>query len=385
MDGTARESSGMMAGAQVQEDGLVDSSREERVPAGGLPSADMLRQIFDASPSAMLLVAGDGGVRLANVQACRLFGYRGDELVGSSVERLVPERFRAEHPERRRGYFVDPVVRAMGEGRDLFGLRRDGSEVPIEIGLNPIRTSDGTFVLAAIIDISARKRSEAMLRASLLEKETLLREIHHRVKNNMQVVSSLLSLQTNNVEDEKYRALFEECQTRVRTMALIHEKLYSSGNLASLDGGDYVRELVQMLSRSYLPNRSDVRVQVHAEPLVLDVQVAIPIGLILHELITNALKHAFADAGGTVQVRLEALGERRGCLEVVDDGRGLPPEVAIEKPRTRGLGFRMVQGLVRQIDGDLQVHRAPGSRFRVEFDRAFHQPLSHARADRAQE
>ncbi|MBL8737423.1 MAG: PAS domain S-box protein [Planctomycetes bacterium] len=345
----------------------------------------MLRQIFDASPSAMLLVAADGGVRLANVQACRLFGYRGDELVGSSVERLVPERFRAEHPERRRGYFVDPVVRAMGEGRDLFGLRGDGAEVPIEIGLNPIRTSEGTFVLAAIIDISARKRSEAMLRASLLEKETLLREIHHRVKNNMQVVSSLLSLQTNNVEDERYRALFEECQTRVRTMALIHEKLYSSGNLASLDGGDYVRELVQMLARSYLPNRSDVRVQVHAEPLVLDVQVAIPIGLILHELITNALKHAFTEAGGSVQVRFEAIGERRGCLEVADDGRGLPPEVAIETPRTRGLGFRMVQGLVRQIDGDLHVHRTPGSPFRIEFDRAFHQPSSDARSDRAEE
>lgn len=340
--------------------------------ATDLPSADMLRQIFDASPSAMVLVASDGVVRLANGQACRLFGYDLGALVGQSLEVLVPERFRAEHPAHRRGYLTNPVVRAMGEGRDLFGLRRDGSEVPIEIGLNPIRTPDGVFVLAAIIDITARKRSEDMLRGSLREKETLLREIHHRVKNNMQVVSSLLSLQTNNVDDERYRALFEECQTRVRTMALIHEKLYSTGNLASLDGGDYVRELVQMLARSYLPSRSDIRLVVHAEPLVLDVQVAIPVGLILHELITNALKHAFAErAGGTLQVRLLAVGEQRGRLEVQDDGRGLP--AALELGRARGLGFRMVTSLVRQVDGELQVQREGGSRFTIDFDRLFHQ------------
>lgn len=336
-------------------------------------SADTLRQIFDASPSAMLLVDGDGAICLANAQACRLFGYERAELHGASVERLVPSRFRAEHPERRRGYFTAPVVRAMGEGRDLFGLRRDGSEVPIEIGLNPIRTHEGLFVLAAIIDISARKRSEGMLRTSLREKETLLREIHHRVKNNMQVVSSLLSLQTNKVEDAVHRRLFEECQTRVRTMALIHEKLYSTGNLASLDGGDYVRDLVEMLARSYLPDRTRVRLHVEAEPLVVDVQVAIPIGLILHELITNAIKHAFpGERAGQLKVRLCEFAGHRGCLEVVDDGCGLPPE--LELVAATGLGFRMVRGLVRQIDGQMSIERNGGTRFVVEFDCQLHHP-----------
>lgn len=357
-----------------------------RLAAGDLPSADMLRQIFDASPSAMVLVASDGIIRLANVQACRLFGYPPDGLVGRSVEHLVPERFRAEHPAHRRGYFVDPVVRAMGEGRDLFGLRRDGSEVPIEIGLNPIRTGEGTFVLAAIIDITPRKRSEEMLRGSLREKETLLREIHHRVKNNMQVVSSLLNLQSNHVADERHRALFEECQTRVRTMALIHEKLYSAGNLASLDGGDYVRELVQMLARSYLPNRSDVRVRVEAEPLMLDVQVAIPVGLIVHELVTNALKHAFVGRdGGVVHVRLAVVDERHGRLEVADDGRGLSPGVDVAASGARGLGFRMITSLVRQIDGVLQIEREGGSRFRIDFERANHPPEHPVRPERGKE
>jgi PAS domain S-box-containing protein len=351
--------------------------------ADGLFAADTLRQIFDASPSAMILVDGAGTLRLANLQAERLFGYEPGAMVGSSVETLVPERFRGQHPAHRGGYFQEPVVRAMGEGRDLFGLRRDGTEVPIEIGLNPIRTDGRLFVLAAIIDISARKRSEEVLRASLLEKETLLREIHHRVKNNMQVVSSLLSLQTSNVEDERYRTLFEECQTRVRTMALIHEKLYSTGNLASLDGADYLRDLVQMLVRSYLPSRSGVSVVVDVDPLVLDIQVAIPVGLILHELVTNAFKHAFAGrATGVLRVHFATIGDQHR-LEVVDDGNGLPADFEPEK--SRGLGFRMVKNLVRQVDGTLGVHRGEGTKFVVDFARVAHTPFPDVRPRQGKE
>ena len=341
-----------------------------RPTAGGLFPADTLQQIFDASPSAMILVATDGILQLANRQAGRLFGHRPEDMVGMSVERLVPERYRTNHPAQRQGYFADPVVRAMGEGRDLFGLRHDGSEVPIEIGLNPIRTTAGLFVLAAIIDISARKRSESLLRASLLEKETLLREIHHRVKNNMQVVSSLLSLQASNVEDERHRTLFEECQTRVRTMALIHEKLYSTGNLASLDVADYLRDLLQMLARSYMPSRAGIRVELHVEPLSFDMQVAIPVGLILHELVTNAFKHAFRGTGGNLRVALVGIGEDRHRLEVADDGIGLPED--FDPDRTRGLGSRMVRSLVRQLDGTLAVHRERGTRFVIEFTRVVH-------------
>ncbi len=344
--------------------------------AGTLFTADTLHQVFDASPSAMVLVAADGVLRLVNLQAGRLFGYAPPELIGRSVESLVPERFRSQHPGHRRGYFMDPVVRAMGEGRDLFGLRRDGSEVPIEIGLNPIRTVDGLFVLAAIIDITARKRAEETLRGSLVEKETLLREIHHRVKNNMQVVSSLLSLQTSNVQDQQHRVLFEECQTRVRTMALIHEKLYSTGNLASLDGAEYLRDLLKMLARSYLPSRSDVNIDLEVEPLVLDIQVAIPVGLILHELVTNALKHAFAAsrAGGTLRVSFARAADGRLRLEVGDDGPGLPRD--FDPARARGLGFRMVQNLVRQLDGELTVHGSGGARFVVEFASAASSPVA---------
>lgn len=330
----------------------------------------MLRQIFDASPSALILVDADGATQLANLAAERLFGYAPGALVGVSIEQLVPKRFRAQHPSHRRGFFRDPAARAMGEGRELFGLRADGSEVPIEIGLTPIESGPRTLVLAAIIDITVHKRSEDMLRASLLEKETLLREIHHRVKNNMQVVSSLLSLQTSNVQDERYRALLEECQTRVRTMALIHEKLYSSGNLASLDGAEYLRDLVKMLARTYLVQRSDLHLDLAVEPVVLDIQVAIPVGLIVHELVTNAWKHAFAGAGGTLRVELAPVDRDRCRLEVRDDGVGLPAD--LEPWRSRGLGFRMVNSLVRQLDGTLAVQRDGGTGFVITFPKTAH-------------
>ena len=333
---------------------------------GETATAETLRQVFDASPSAMLLVAVDGAVRLANRQAERLFGHARGTMVGLAVESLVPERYRSEHAAHRRGYFDRPVERAMGEGRDLYGLRRDGSEVPIEIGLNPIRTDEGWFVLAAIVDISARKRSEDLLRGSLREKETLLHEIHHRVKNNMQLVSSLLSLQAGNIPDPGHRTLFEDCQSRIRTMALIHEKLYSSGNLAAVAAAEYLRDLLRLLMRSHLSERTGIRLELEVEAIDLQLEVAIPIGLIVHELVTNALRHGFRDrSSGLLRVSLGVPAPARCRLRIGDDGKGLPADFV--PAQSRGLGMRMVSSLSRQLDGNLQVERAGGTTFTIEF------------------
>ena len=218
-------------GAAVRLSGaFVDVTAEER-------SRELFRAAVEASPNAMLLVDASGAIVMANSNAERVFGHAQGALLAMSVDALVPEAVRPRHAALRATYDAAPVARPMGAGRDLFGVRADGSQVPIEIGLNPVTTPDGAFVLASIIDITQRKRGEDLLRASLEEKETLLREVHHRVKNNLQVVSSMLSLQTSQVTDAAARAMFEECQTRVRTMAMIHESLYATGNLASLEDG----------------------------------------------------------------------------------------------------------------------------------------------------
>ncbi|MCA8964816.1 MAG: PAS domain S-box protein [Planctomycetes bacterium] len=349
---------------------------------GAVGSGDLLRHVFDAAPSAMLLVDRGGSIRLANRHCLDLFGYLHEQLVGEPVEVLVPERFRERHPERRDGYFGMPAVRAMGAGRDLYGRRRDGSEVPIEIGLNPLHATGELFVVASIIDITQRKIGEDRLRASLAEKETLLREIHHRVKNNMQVVSSMLNLQTNTIDEPRYRAMFEECQARVHAMAMIHEKLYASDNLAALDGGDYVADLARMLVRSYARRASQVDLQVDAEALGLDIQTAIPIGLILNEFVTNALKHAFPAGRGMIRVGLHDVGDDRAALEVRDDGAGIGD--AIDYEQSRGLGLRLVRGLVRQLDGTLHRLPGPGTGFRVEFVRRFRGELVGAAPDAGQ-
>lgn len=344
---------------------VIDISHRKQLEANLRLSEARQRQIVEGAPNAMIMVDGDGVIVSVNPQAELLFGHPRDRMVGQSVDMLVPTRFRDQHPLARAAYSAQPVKRPMGAGRDLHGLRADGSEVPIEIGLNPLVTSEGMFVLAAIIDITERKRSEDLLRASLDQKETLLREIHHRVKNNMQVVSSLLSLQSARIPAPEYKAVLHECQRRVLTMALIHEKLYASGT-ASIDCGSYVRDLTQMAMTNYASLRGTVDLDLHLDRVEIHAQTAIPIGLIVHEIVTNALKHAFTAMGrGRLRVTLRAEPDGEVCLSIQDDGPGLPSP---SNPLSAGsMGMQIVHSLARQIDGTVSTESGNGTTFHVRF------------------
>jgi two-component sensor histidine kinase len=197
------------------------------------------------------------------------------------------------------------------------------------------------------------------------EKELLLREIHHRVKNNLQVITSLLSLQAHKVSDPKTRALLHESQNRVRAMAIVHETLYRSDDLHAVDCAEYLRALAGPLYQSYglEPGAVELRVQVPPGTRI-SLEAATPFGLIVNELISNALKHAFPGGRrGEIVVRLEPLGEHRYRLLVSDDGVGFPSGRDPRRPET--LGLRLVQALAEQLDGSVRLVRGVGTRFEV--------------------
>ncbi len=307
------------------------------------------RSLLESAPDAMVIVDGEGRVVLVNTQAERMFGYPRQEMLGQAVEMLVPAKHRHGHAGHRRHYFDAPRVRNMGAGLELNGLRKDGTEFPIEISLSPLQTESGVLISSAIRDVTEQVRARQLLLASLAEKEVLLKEVHHRVKNNLAVIASLLYLESTTTTHEPVLKLLQESRDRVRSMSLVHETLYQSGTLSSVDFADYARTLGEELARSFRGPGEAVRLQTVLEPVLLGIDIAVPCGLILNELLTNAFKHAYPGVEkGIVEIHLRRLDANRCELRVVDHGVGLDATVVAGK--SGSLGQRLVRSLARQLD-----------------------------------
>jgi PAS domain S-box-containing protein len=352
---------------------IVDITERKR-------SMEQFRLALEAAPTGMIMIDENGKLVLVNAHIEKLFGFERQELIGQPIEMLVPERFRARHPGFRGAFFADPTARPMGGGRDLFGLRKDGSEIPIEIGLNPLQTADGAFVLGSVADITGRKHAErekellldelrasnAQLTTSLKEREVLLQEVHHRVKNNLQVISSLINMQLRRVKGGSSREALEECQTRVQAIALIHAQLYQSDDKARVPLTAFVRSLAANVFEATSVSRSTVSLVLDIDDVVLAVDRAIPCGLILNELITNALKHAFPGGRlGTVRIDIKRIGDGKMRLRVADDGIGIAPETEIGK--TDSLGLHLVTTLAEQLNAELDVDGRDGTSYQLTF------------------
>ena len=215
-------------------------------------------------------------------------------------------------------------------------------------------------------EIVERQRVEARITASLQEKELLLQELHHRVKNNVQVISSLLNLQAGYIEDQALREVLRESQNRVRSMALVHEKLYRSDDLAHIDLAEYIRNLATFLFRSYTAAAGRIGLDIRVEDVFLGIDAAVPCGLILNELISNALKHAFpGNRTGQIRVELRVRESQQISLIVGDTGIGFPQDFDFENATS--LGMQLVQTLVMQLSGTLEIDGTAGSEFRITF------------------
>ncbi len=260
--------------------------------------------------------------------------------------------------------FVELHKKTQQIRRQADALRRAHDELEARVRKRTAELANANAALTA--EIAERRQAEAKVRESLKEKEVLLKEIHHRVKNNLQVVSSLLRLQAAGIKDEATAALFHESQSRVRSMALIHEELYRAGNLARVDFASYLRRLLPDLARSYRADASEkVDLKIEAANVSLPVDRAIPCGLIVNELITNALKHAFPNGRpGSILVRLAAQ-EQQTMLKVRDDGIGFPADVDFRQ--SRSLGLQLVCTLTNQLGGTINLERDNGTEFVITF------------------
>jgi PAS domain S-box-containing protein len=510
------------AGELIRWVGINTDVDDQRRAQEALREAEQrFRLVFEGAPIGMIMMRADGRIALVNAHLESLFGYGREELVGEPIEMLIPVPFRAHHPQYREGFLADPRSRAMGKGRDLSGLRKDGSEVAVEVGLSALNTSEGVFVLGSVVDVSERRRAEAVQRhmaavvesaedaiitrgldgavrswnpgatrllgyhademvglsptrlipedrseeesrvrgeiaagrrvvhfetvrkrkdgslvevsatftpihdrgggvvaasivmrditernqaerererlveqlktlnvdlsqlnsaleqrvldrttdltATLEEREILLQEVHHRVKNNLSVIVSLMEMQARLLGQGEGRHALDECRGRVHAIALIHEKLYQSKNYAKIAFGDYLRSLANDIFQAIGTSPSSVTLAVVVDDdVAITVEKAIPCGLILNELVTNALKYAYpSGSGGTLRVEFKRADEGRLRLAVADDGIGLPPGLNLQETKT--LGLRIVSMLVRQLDGELRVNSELGALVEVIF------------------
>lgn len=225
---------------------------------------------------------------------------------------------------------------------------------------------NGNLIIRAIRYAIERKQAEEKIKASIKEKEVMLREIHHRVKNNMQIISSLLRLQARKIKNKKIIDMFNVAQSRIKSMALIHESLYRSGDLARINFSDFIKKLTIHLSAMYATEKDNVKLKLDVKNVILDINRAIPCGLIINELVSNSLKHAFSDGRkGEIAVIMNINRRGKYTLVVEDTGIGFPEKFNLREPRTMGL--QLVIDLVKQLDGALELRKDEGTKFKIVF------------------
>lgn len=317
-----------------------------------------LDTFFSAALDLFCIAGTDGTFRRLNKQWEAVLGYTIEELEGRIFLDFV-------HPDDV-GATVEAMAKLESQNNVMDFTNRyrhkDGTFRYIEWRSQPV----GDLVYAAARDITDRREYEERIESLLREKELILREVHHRVKNNMGTISSLLSLQADIVRDEQAAAALNDAHNRVQSMALIYDRLYRSGDIDTLDVPMYLTELIDDISRTYIADTRRIIVEKRISPVPVEMKHGLSLGIILNELVTNALKYAFPEnRSGTVTVALQVVSDEAAEFSVKDDGIGMQGDIDMQNPP--GFGLLLVSILVKQINGTITLSGDRGTEFRIRF------------------
>ncbi|MGD2092422.1 MAG: histidine kinase dimerization/phosphoacceptor domain -containing protein [Candidatus Aminicenantes bacterium] len=322
-----------------------------------------LRNIFNSAHDAIIIMDPHQEIVYdVNDRACEIYGFSRQEFIGMSMAALSKDVVLGQ----------ERVKETLQQGDVLnfetIQYRKDGAEMFLEINASVINYRRKLAILSINRDITQRKRAEQQIKKSLEEKEILLKEIHHRVKNNLQVISSLLDLQADALGDQHINKAIQDSKDRIHSMALVHENLYQFGDLARINVNQYLHKLVEYLFETYGDWAGNItaRVKIETPSLELDMETAIPIGLILTELLSNVLKHAFPH-GEKGEVHITVRPDNPGMLTLVvrDNGLGLPPH--LNPSESQSLGLQLVHLLTRQLKGTIEIKKSKGTTVTITF------------------
>lgn len=321
------------------------------------------RLSFDNSRDAINVFSEDRQILEVNKKLIQLSKYTKKELLQMKLNDLYIEASSPKTKERIK-------IMQMGEEPPIFKatlMSKDKQNIPVEIGVTPLKKIFGEEIvfISNIRDITKRVNSENDLKAALKEKEILLKEIHHRVKNNLMIISSLLNLQSKYIKDKTALKVFKESQNRAKSMALIHEYLYRSTDLKRINFGDYIRVLTIELFHTYTIDPSQITLNLNIENIMVDIDIAVPLGLIVNELVTNSMRHAFpGNKCGKINIEFYH-SDNKFTLIVSDNGIGFPEDLNFEN--TDSLGLQLVNSLTNQIHGTIKLEDGRGTEFKIIF------------------
>lgn len=322
---------------------------------------ELFEQLFSNSPLGVALLDRESLIVQVNSSFESLFGYHSDEIRGLNIDEVIVPEDDIEH------------ARDLSERTETFTLTKkrktkSGELIDVFIyGVPVILEGQPIAMFGIYMDITDRIRAEEQLRQSLDEKKILLSEIHHRVKNNLAVITGLLELQYHNLESEEAKTALRDSQMRINSMGLIHEKLYQNESLSDIDFGQYISELVGVIVKSHNKTEKDIDIVLNAVPIKLPIKKAIPCGLVINEIVTNSLKYAFPEGYPEPEIRITMKRDNnRATIEISDNGIGLP--TSFEKLDTNSLGTLLIKTLTSQLEAKLTVETNGGTKYIFSFD-----------------